>query len=112
VLPTLWRQLDQGHPVAYLDGDVDMAGPDEVGNAYVPAARDRVLEEVALLVEAGGRVKARNAEPIRVPCLLRRASHQPEEKSQNRRGRELSLCQPGRRIGVPGGENTNWWILA
>lgn len=88
-LPTLWRQLDQGHPVAYLDGDVDMAGPDEVENAYEPAARDRVLEAVALLVqEAGeGRVKTRNAEPIRVLCLLRRASPQPEEESQNRRAR-------------------------
>jgi len=87
VLPTLWRQLDQGHPVAYLDGDVDMAGPDEVENAYEPAARDRVLEAVALLVQGEGRVKTRNAEPIRVLCLLRRASPQPEEESQNRRAR-------------------------
>jgi hypothetical protein len=39
--------------------------------------------------EAGeGRVKARHAEPIRVPCLLRRANPQPEKKSQNRRARE------------------------
>ena len=90
MLPTLWRQLDQGHPVAYLDDDVDMAGPDEAGNAYVPAARDRVLEAVALLAaeEGEGRVKTMNAEPIRVLCLLRRASLPPEEESQNRRVRE------------------------
>jgi hypothetical protein len=89
VLPTLWRQLDQGHPVAYPDGDVDMAVPDEAGNAYAPGARDRVLEAVAWLVEAGeGRVKTKYAEPIRAPCLLRRVNPQPEEKSQNRRGRE------------------------
>jgi hypothetical protein len=90
VLPTLWRQLDQGHPVAYRGGDVDMAGPDEAGNAYVPGARERVLEGVAWLVEevGEGRVKARHAEPIRVLCLLRRANPQPEEKSQNRRVRE------------------------
>lgn len=89
MLPTLWRQLDQGHPVAYPDGDVDMAGPDEVGSAYEPAARDRVPEVVAWLVEVeGGRVKARYAKPIRFPCLLRRANPQPEEESQNQRARE------------------------
>jgi hypothetical protein len=33
--------------VAYPDGDVDMAGRDEAGNAYVPGARERVLEVVA-----------------------------------------------------------------
>jgi hypothetical protein len=92
VLPTLWRQLDQGHPVAYLDGDGDMAGPDEAGNAYAPGARDRALEAVAwgLVAEAGEvRVKARQyAEPIRVLCLLRRANLQTEEESQNRRARE------------------------
>lgn len=76
--------------MAYPDGDVDMAGPDEAVNAYAPAARDRVLEAVAWLVEEAGegRVKTRYAEPIRAPCLLRRANPQPEEKSQNRRGRE------------------------
>ena len=90
MLPTLWRQLDQGHPVAYLDGGVDMAGPDEAGNAYEPAARDRVPEAVAWLgEEAGeGRVKTRHAEPIRVPCPLRRANPQRKEESQNRRARE------------------------
>ena len=76
--------------MAYLDGDVDMAGPDEAETAYEPAARDRVLEAVALLAEGEGegRVKTKNAEPIRVLCLLRRASLQLEEESQNRRARE------------------------
>ena len=90
MLPTLWLQLDQGRPVAYPDGDVDMAGPDEAGNAYAPAARERVLEVVAWIVEEAGeeRVRARHAEPIRVPCLLQFASLQPEEESQSRRARE------------------------
>jgi hypothetical protein len=90
VLPTPWRQLDQGHPVAYPDGEVDMVGPDEAGNAYALAARERVLEAVEWLVEEAGegRVKTRHAEPIWVPCLLRRANPQPEEESQSRRVRE------------------------
>ncbi len=72
------RRRGVAHPVAYPDGGVDMAGPDEAGNAYVPAARERVQEAVAWLVEAGEQhVKARYAEPIRVLCLLRCASHQP-----------------------------------
>jgi len=87
-LPSPWRQLDQGHPEAHPDGDVDMAGRDEAGNAYVPAARERVLGAVAWLVEeeGEGRVKARHA--VRVLCLLRCADPQPEEKSQSRRERE------------------------
>jgi len=90
VLPILWHQLDQGHPAAYPDGDVDMAGPDEAGNGYAPAARERVLEAVAWLVEEAEeeRVKARHAVPIRLPCLLRCANPQPEEESQSRRARE------------------------
>ena len=88
VLPTLWRQLDPGHPVAYRD-DVDMGGLDEAGNAYVPAARERVLEAVAWLVEVvEGRVRAMYAEPKRALCLLRCANLQPEEESQTRRARE------------------------
>jgi hypothetical protein len=90
VLPTLWRQLDQVHPVAYLDGGVDMAGPDEVGSAYEPAARDRVLEAVAWVVGEGEeRVKTRHVVPIRLPCLLWCANPQPpKEESQSRRARE------------------------
>ena len=89
MLPTLWHQLDQGHPVAYPD-EVDMAGLDEAGNAYAPAARERVLEAVALFVEEAGegRVKAKHAVLIRVLCLLRRANSQTEEESQSRRARE------------------------
>lgn len=89
MLPTLWHQLDQGHPVAYPD-DVDMAGLDEAGNAYAPAARERVLGAAAWLVEEAGegRVKAKHAVLIRVLCLLRRANPQPEEESQSRRARE------------------------
>ena len=88
--PTPWRQLDQGHPVANRDGDVDMAGLDEAGNAYALVARERVLEAVAWLVEevGEGRVKARYAELIRVLCLLRCANHQQEGESQTRRARE------------------------
>jgi hypothetical protein len=43
VLPTLWHQLDQGDPIAYPDGDVDMVGPDEAGN-YALAGCEYVLE--------------------------------------------------------------------
>ena len=87
---TLWRQLDQGRPVAYPDGDVDMGGLDEAGSAYVPAARERVLEAVAWLVEevGEGRVKTRYAERIRVLCLLRCGHRQLEEESRTRRVRE------------------------
>jgi hypothetical protein len=76
--------------LAYPDGDVDMAGPDEVGNANAPVAREGVLEAVAWLVEEAGegRVKARHAKSIRVLCLLRCANRQPKEESQNRRARE------------------------
>ena len=88
--PTLWRQLDQGRPVANLNGDVDMAGLDEAVNAYVPVVREHVLEAVAWLVEEAGegRVKARHGEPIRVLCLLRYANCQPVEQNQIRRARE------------------------
>jgi hypothetical protein len=87
---TLWCQLDQGHPVANPDGDVDMAGLDGAGNAYAPVARERVLVAVAWLVEEAGeeRVKARHAEPTQALCLLRCANPQPEEESQTRRARE------------------------
>jgi len=75
--------------VAYPDADVDTAGLGEAGNAYALAARDRVLEAVAWLVEeAGERVKARHAVPIWVPFLLRCANRQREEESQSRRARE------------------------
>jgi hypothetical protein len=89
VLPTLWRQLDPGHPVAY-PGDVDMAGLDEAGNGYAPVARERVLEAVAWLVKEAveGRVRTNYAEPKRVLCLLRCGNPQPEEESQTRRARE------------------------
>jgi ABC-type Na+ transport system ATPase subunit NatA len=89
VLLSLWRRLDLGHPVAYPDGGVDMVGLDEAGNAYARVARERALEAVAWLVEAGEeRVKARHEELRQALCLLRCANHQPKEESQTRRARE------------------------
>jgi hypothetical protein len=88
-LPTLWRQSDPGHPVAY-PSDVDMAGLDEAGNACASAAHERALEAVAWLVEEAveGRVRARYGEPKRVLCLLWCANPQQKEESQTRRVRE------------------------
>jgi hypothetical protein len=98
--------------VGYLDGGVDMAGLDEAGNAYARAARGRVLEAVAWIVEEAGegRVKAKHAEPTQVLYPLWCANHQPEEESQTRCAHEGSVCQPARKIGVPDDGNISWWI--
>ena len=79
--------LYQEHPMANPDGDVDMAGLDEAGNAYVPVAQERILEAVGWLVEetGEGHVKARRAEPIRVLWLLQCANRHMKEESQTRR---------------------------
>jgi hypothetical protein len=71
--------------VAYLDGDVDMAGPDEVRDSYALVAHEHVLEKVAWLVEKAGEgcVKARHAELIHALCLLWHANPLLEEESQN-----------------------------
>jgi hypothetical protein len=66
------RQPDQGHPVAYLDGDLDKA--------------------VAWLVEEAGEGRVEDsdnlAEPIRVLCILWCVDPQLKEESQTQRACE------------------------